>query len=201
MVVMVAVRTRGDTAYPAHPARQLMPGIVRELAAGKLLIASRDLPDGNFSETVILLADYGAEGAMGLILNRQSDIPVSKAFPKLKAVSPGARIFVGGPVGTTKVVGLLRARNPEKNVRHIVSDIFLVAEREPLEGLIGSDTDSRHFRVYFGYAGWASGQLEHEAVEGAWHVVSADPDLVFDPDPATIWQREIRRTEGLMARR
>ena len=201
MVVMVAVRTRGDTAHPAHPGRQLMPGIVRELAAGKLLIAGRDLPDGNFAETVILLADYGAGGAMGLILNRQSDIPVSRAFPKLKAAPPDARIFVGGPVGTTKVVGLLRARSPEKDVRHIVSDIFLVAEREPLEGLIGSGADARHFRVYFGYAGWAPGQLEHEAVEGAWHVVSADADLVFDPDPATIWQREVRRTEGLMARR
>ena len=57
MVVMVAVRTRGDTAHPAHPGRQLMPGIIRELAAGKLLIAARELPDGNFAETVILLAD------------------------------------------------------------------------------------------------------------------------------------------------
>jgi putative transcriptional regulator len=200
VLASVALRTRGD-AVPGSAAPQLVPGIVRELATGKLLVASRDLPDPNFSETVILLADYNSEGAMGLIVNRQTEVPVSRAFPRLKRVSPLARIYAGGPVDRTKVFGLLRAKTPGKDVRHIVSEIYLVATREPLEGLIDSGTDPEHFRVYVGYAGWGPGQLEKEAVAGAWHVLAGDPALVFDPDPASIWRREIQRTEGLLARR
>jgi putative transcriptional regulator len=199
ILASVALRTRGD-ATPGRTARQLVPGIVRELAAGKVLIASRDLPDPNFSETVILLADHNSEGTMGLIINRQTEIPVARAFPQLKRVSPLGRIYAGGPVDTTKVLGLLRAKSPGKDVRQIASEIYLVATREPLEGLISSGTDPDHFRVYIGYAGWAPGQLEREAVAGAWHVVPGDPALVFDPDPSSVWRREIQRTEGLMAR-
>jgi len=99
------------------------------------------------------------------------------------------------------MVGLLRARAPGQDVRRVVSDIYLVATREPLEKLIASGADPDHFRVYFGSAGWAPGQLEHEVVEGAWHVAPADAALVFDPDPSSVWRREIRLTEGLMALR
>ena len=199
ILTSVALRTRGDAVR--GDVRQLVPRIVRDLAVGKLLIASRELPDPNFSETVILLADYSSEGAMGLIINRQTDVPVARAFPKLKNVSPLARMYAGGPVGTTKAVGLLRTKAPGKDVRRIVSEIFLAATRESLEGLIASGTDPDHFRVYVGYAGWGPGQLERETAAGAWHVVSGDPALVFDPDPSSVWRREIQRTDGLLARK
>jgi putative transcriptional regulator len=194
----VALRTRGDVT----PGRaQLVPGVVRELAVGKLLIAARGLPDGNFSETVILLATFGSEGAMGLIINRQTEIPLARAFPQLKTVSPLARVYAGGPVATTRMIGLLRATKAPQDVRHIVSDIYLVATREPLESLIAAGADPERLRVYFGSAGWAPGQLEREAADGAWHVVPGDPALVFDPEPSSVWRREIRRTEGVMAAR
>jgi putative transcriptional regulator len=183
------------------PTAQLLPGVVKELATGKLLIAARDLPDGNFSETVILLADYSSEGAMGLIINRETEVPLARAFPQLKQVSARARIFAGGPVATTRMIGLLRTTAPAADVRHIVRDVYLVATREPLEGLIASGADPNRFRVYFGYAGWAPGQLERETVEGSWHVLQGESALIFDPDPSSVWRRQIRRTDGLMAAR
>ena len=64
--------------------RQLRSGAVKELAAGKLLVAVRGLPDPNFSETVILLAEHGADGSMGLVINRRTDVPIARAFPDLK---------------------------------------------------------------------------------------------------------------------
>jgi putative transcriptional regulator len=202
ILTSVALRTRGDAARGTDfPSPQLVPGVVRELATGKLLIAARNLPDGNFAESVILLADYSTEGAMGLIINRRTEIPLARAFPQLKTVSPEARIYAGGPVATTRMVGLLRARTAGQDLRRIGPEIYMVTTREPLEGLIASGANPDHFRVYFGYAGWAPGQLEREAIDGAWHVVPADAALVFDPDPSSVWRREIRRTEGLMAAR
>ena len=201
ILASVALRTRGDATRgsDARASRQLVPGVVRELAVGKLLIAARDLPDGNFSETVILLADYSSEGAVGLIINRETEVPLARAFPQLKQVSALARIFAGGPVATTRMIGLLRTTTPAADVRHIVADVYLVGTREPLENLIASGAEPNRFRVYFGYAGWAPGQLERETVEGAWHVLEGESALIFDPDPSSVWRRQVRRTDGRMA--
>jgi putative transcriptional regulator len=195
VLTSVALRTRGD----ALRRPQLVPGVVKALAPGKLLVAARDLPDGNFSETVILLVDFNREGAMGLVINRQTEMPLAEAFPKMKKIPVQARIYAGGPVATTSMVGLLRAAKSASNVRHVVGDVYLVSERDPLQRLIEDGADPNRFHLYFGYAGWGPGQLEMEALHGAWHVVEDDGALVFDPDPSTVWRRQIRRTEGLMA--
>ena len=51
--------------------------------------------------------------------------------------------------------------------------------------------------MYVGYAGWGPGQLERETLHGSWHVFRADTAVVFDPDPDTLWQRQVRRTEEI----
>jgi putative transcriptional regulator len=54
--------------------------------------------------------------------------------------------------------------------------------------------------VYVGYAGWRAAQLEAEIRQGAWHVFEPEAEPLFDPEPETLWRRQIRRTEALMAR-
>src|SRR5271169_783208 len=81
-----------------------------DLAAGKMLVASRDLPDPNFAKTVVLLVQYDEDGVVGLILNRRSKVPISRLLDDL----PGARnrrdpVYAGGPVGTTEVLALVRS--------------------------------------------------------------------------------------------
>lgn len=179
-------------------AAQLRPGALRELAAGKVLIASRGLGDPNFVQTVVLLADHNEKGSMGLVINRRSEIPVSSVFPHL-ARTWKAAIFIGGPVSPTAVLALLRTAAPPAESRHITADLHVITTREPLEMLVSQGPGLTHFRLYAGYAGWGPGQLERETVHGAWHVLSADPSIAFDSDPPTLWEREIRRTEGRLA--
>lgn len=192
-------------AGPAAPGTftgQLLPGPVKELAPGKLLVAARELLDPNFSETVVLLADYNRQGAMGVIINRRTQVPVARLFPTLKqAPGQAPRLYLGGPVAATGVLGLLRSEAPRKDSRHVIGDLYLVASREPLEALIASGVGPSRFRVYLGYAGWAPGQLESETAHGSWHVVQGEVDVVFDSDPGSVWQRQIRRTEERMVRR
>jgi putative transcriptional regulator len=173
---------------------------VKALAGGKLLIAARGLPDGNFSRTVILLIAYNDKGAMGVVVNRRADLPLARVFPDL--ASPGASVsqaFLGGPVERTGAIGLVRGPDTPADARHIVDGVSLVSTREALEGLVKAGTTPSRFRVYLGYAGWGPGQLDAETLEGSWHVASGEAGVVFDPDPAATWQRQIARTEVTFA--
>ena len=181
---------------------QLRRGAVRDLAAGKLLVAARSLPDPNFAETVVLLADYSEEGAMGLIVNRQTEVTLARLMPGLQnAKSRAAFAFLGGPVAVPGVLALLRSPTARGDTRHIVGDVYLVNTSEVLDELLSSGAAQNQLRVYVGYAGWGAGQLDRETATGAWHVLEGTGDIVFDPDPDTTWQRLIRRTEGLSVER
>ncbi|MBK5297257.1 MAG: YqgE/AlgH family protein [Vicinamibacteria bacterium] len=184
---------------PGGAAVQLLPGAVKELAAGKLLVAARGLPDPNFFETVILLAEHSGEGAMGLVVNRRTDVSIARLFPNLaQGQGRPSALYAGGPVAADGVVALLRSTAPRSDGRRVLDDLYMVANREGLQGLISQGADQSRFRVYLGYAGWGPGQLERETTQGAWHVFRADTGVVFDPDPDSLWQRQVRRTEDRM---
>ena len=186
---------------PGPAGGQLRSGAVRELAAGKLLVAARGLPDPNFSQTVILLAQHSAEGSMGLVINHRTDVPVARLFPNLKqAQGQTSALYVGGPVSQDGVLALLRSTSPAPDSRRVLEDVYMVATAKAIEEPIMAGIDQSRFRVYLGYAGWGAGQLERETVHGSWHVFRADGAVIFDPQPETVWQRQIRRTEERMAR-
>jgi putative transcriptional regulator len=79
-----------------------LPGFCQtdDLAVGRFLVASRDLGDPNFAKTVILLVHYSEDqGAVGLVVNKRTDVPISRVFHDLKEASGRHDpVFVGGPV-------------------------------------------------------------------------------------------------------
>src|SRR5258707_9969875 len=84
-----------------------------EWLAGRVLLASPSLRDPNFERTVVLIAVHGAEGAMGVVLNRPSEATVAQAAPQLEpAVGDSERMFVGGPVQTSSIVFLAEFLDP-----------------------------------------------------------------------------------------
>jgi putative transcriptional regulator len=180
-------------------AAQLVPGEIKSLAVGKLLVASRDLPDPNFSETVVLLAQVTAEGAMGVIVNRETTVPLARVLPEFKPPS-GAVVFMGGPVEADGVVALARSARSLGDSPPVFADVYLVTARATLEEQLAAGVGRDRLRVYLGYSGWDRGQLETETLHGAWHVVPGDAAVVFDDDPDSLWEREIKKTEGLLAR-
>ncbi len=180
----------------------LQRGDVSALAAGKLLVSARRLADPNFANTVILLVDYGREGAVGLIVNRRSEATLARLFPNVApSLASASHAFFGGPVQKTQAMALVRAPEAPASARPVVDGIHLVASRPALETLIASGPAASRFRVYFGYAGWSPGQLEAETAEGAWHVLGGDAGVVFAQDPSATWPQQIVRTEVIQARR
>ena len=192
----LAISLDASRATPRQPGPDV---IVRELAAGKMLVAARNLPDPNFTDTVVLLVQYSREGAAGLVINRPSDIPLSKVLPDLAATARvGTTAFIGGPVSQQAVLALSRAACDA--CPPLGREVYLVNTPDALTQRLANGADTRQVRVYLGYAGWGPGQLEAETRQHAWRVLDADARVVFDPQPATVWRRLITRTEAVLAR-
>jgi putative AlgH/UPF0301 family transcriptional regulator len=173
---------------------------VHDLGAGKLLVASRDLADPNFAQTVVLLVRYDAEGVVGLILNRRTDVPLSKVLKDLKAARDRSdRVYLGGPVERPAVLALLRSTTRLEGAPRIFDGTYLIASKDLFEQTVSKQPDAAVFHVYLGYAGWAKEQLQMEVALGAWFIFQADNDTVFNLDPDSLWQHLIRKTELKMA--
>jgi putative transcriptional regulator len=173
-----------------------------DLAIGKFLVASRDLGDPNFAQTVILLVHYGDDkGAVGLVVNRRTDVPLSRVFEDLKeAKGRTDPAYVGGPVELNSVLALWKTSTKPDNATRLFRDVYLVSSKGMLKAAIATGVDAAAFHIYVGYAGWGPGQLEHEVELGAWHIMPADSATVFHADPDSVWPRLIRRTETQVAR-
>ena len=170
------------------------PGLREKLAKGKFLVASRQLNDPNFSETVVLLIEYGPEGAMGLVVNRPSNVKLSTVFPDTKELKQRKdTIYVGGPVAVNQMLLLIRSAQAPKDSISVLEDVHISSSWKVLEGLIRETEGDLRFRLFAGYAGWAPSQLDFERSRGDWHVLKAEADSVFAQDPGALWQELIRR--------
>jgi putative transcriptional regulator len=167
--------------------------------AGSLLVASPTLDDPNFTRSVILMLDHDGDGALGVILNRPSEISACDALPGWAQVaSEPAVVHMGGPVTPQVVVCLGRARSgvTPTGWTSLAGRIGAVdLDRSP-DDLAGSLDGLRFFA---GYAGWGAGQLETELRLGGWIVVPAEPDDAFTSSPETLWSRVLRRQGGELA--
>ncbi len=201
VIVAAAILGLPGSRLSARPSGQLIPGPVKELATGKILIAQRDLPDPNFTRTVVLIVELNNEGTVGLILNRRSDVTLASVFERITPHEGSSPVFyVGGPLQIDGVIGLLRADTGPKDTHHVFGDIYVTSGRESLEDMVAAGADPSRFRAYLGYAGWGPGQLERETAQGSWRVLKSVAGTVFDPNPDSLWDRLINQTDGLSAR-
>jgi putative transcriptional regulator len=173
-----------------------------ELAVGRFLVASRDLGDPNFAKTVILLVHYNeGQGSVGLVINKRTDVPISRVFEDLKeARGRHDPVYIGGPVDLNSVLALLKSASKLDGAEKVFGDVYLISDKNVLTRTLASAADAAAFHAYIGYAGWSAHQLEHEVELGAWHIMPADAGTVFHADPDSVWERLIRRTEIQIAR-
>jgi putative transcriptional regulator len=188
-----------ESAVRLAQAQSMRPA---DLAAGKLLVASPDLPDPNFAKTVVLLVQYDADGVIGLILNRRSKVPISRVLDEMAgAKNRKELVYAGGPVGRTDVLALVRSSHPPGDAMRVFGDVFLASSKEALEKTFAAATDAAAVHVYLGYSGWTAPQLEHELELGAWYIFQGSAKAVFDSDPDALWPQLIRETEARVASR
>ncbi|MBI4519157.1 MAG: YqgE/AlgH family protein [Deltaproteobacteria bacterium] len=178
---------------------QLPPAAVAP-AKGRFLVASRGLLDPNFSETVVLLLDYGAGGAMGVVINRPTEVRLATALPDVKELRDRSdRIFLGGPVAVNAMLALIRSSRPPAGAQLVFGDVYASGSLKVLRQAVAKSGKRPRLRAYAGYAGWGPGQLDRELARGDWHVTTADAVTIFESEPARAWPQLIERLSGQWA--
>lgn len=163
---------------------------------GKLLVAAPTLLDPNFARTVVLVTEHSEEGAMGIVLNRPAEALARELVPELAEIAGEAPLYVGGPVQPEAVVLLAEFSDPDAAAWIVAADVGLASAERDLEELTEA---VRRGRLYAGYSGWGSGQLEAELEEESWIVEPPLPAELFPDDPASLWSDVLRRKGGRYA--
>lgn len=165
---------------------------------GRLVVASPAMLDPNFRRTVVLLIEHGEEGALGVVLNRATEMPVGEPLPAWHdhAAEP-AVVFVGGPVQRGSAICLGRSTTAIRSPGW--APVFDAIGTVDLNDPPAEIPDVAQVRVFAGHAGWGPLQLEDEMDEGAWVVCDADPADVLDPEPDLMWDRVVERQPGVVA--
>lgn len=160
--------------------------------SGRILVARPDLHDPNFDATLTLILEHSDEGALGLVLNRPSRLAMADAFPDWEelAAEPDV-VFAGGPVDRDALIALGRSDRCDGALVLGAHSVDLDAQ----PALVEAEGITK-VRVFAGYAGWGSGQLEGEIVNQGWWVVDAGIDDLFTDDPNELWARVLRRQEA-----
>jgi putative transcriptional regulator len=176
-------------------------------ACGRLLVATPDLEDPNFALAVVLLLEHDAEGTVGVVLNRPSQLRVAEALPTPPA-GPGSSwedlaaapdvVFVGGPVQPNAVIALARVAEVTDPARWepVLGDLGVIRLGE---GPVPEVGEIRALRIFAGYAGWGAGQLDAELAEGSWFCVDAEVRDCTTAAPRKLWHAVLRRQGGVFA--
>jgi putative transcriptional regulator len=165
---------------------------------GQLLVATPDLEDPNFRQTVVYMIHHDEGGAMGLVLNRVlGSGPLDKVLEGLGIDPHGEHkvdieLHYGGPVEAGRIFML---HTPEYRVANtvVVSDLAALTVTPEILEDIAAGKGPKHTMLALGYAGWGPHQLEDELAAGAWLVVQPDEALLFDEKTDTKWQRAFDR--------
>ncbi|MBI5378832.1 MAG: YqgE/AlgH family protein [Nitrospirae bacterium] len=171
------------------------------LKAGIFLVAGPRLTDPNFAQSVVLLIEYGENGAIGLIINRRTEVSAADVLPETEEYKGLAQpIFFGGPVHTRRIFALIPSGRAVEGAKQVIRGVHFTGNKDVLQHAL-KDKDLRgKLRFFAGYAGWAPGQLESEMRRGGWIPTKAEAERVFDKDPEKLWHRLLKIPEGIQVR-
>jgi putative transcriptional regulator len=159
--------------------------------ANHFLIAMPALADPNFARTVTLICEHSADGAMGLVINRVTELHLRDILEQLEiaSTSPLASlpVYLGGPVQNNRGFVVHEPLGSWDSTLPVTETIGVSTSRDILDA-IAHDRGPDHCLITLGYAGWGAGQLEREISENAWLSVPARRDILFDLAPEQRWR-------------
>ncbi|MCL4113725.1 UNVERIFIED_CONTAM: hypothetical protein GTU68_063605 [Idotea baltica] len=172
--------------------------MAHQTTAGKLLIATPAIGDGNFEQSIIYVLHHDLDGALGVVINRASELLVEELLPRWGDLTsePGL-IFSGGPVETDGFIGVAQAVGPQpEGIVEVPGTTVVTVDLEKDPALTAAHID--RLRLFRGYAGWGAHQLDTELSAGAWFTVAAEPDDLWSAAPGDLYDRVLRRQSGEM---
>jgi len=168
------------------------------------LIAMPGLEDDTFAKSVVYLCEHSERGALGLVINKPSDINLQSLLQKVdldlrRDDLTDTPVFQGGPVQTERGFVLHDAMQADSakpedsgysSTLSIPGGLEMTTSKDVLEAL-STGAGPRRVLVTLGYASWGEGQLESEIAENTWLTVGADPSVIFDTPVGQRWDRAL----------
>jgi putative transcriptional regulator len=156
-----------------------------------LLVARAELRDSDFAGAVVLVMNNLGPAPIGVVINRPTQVPVSRLFPQLKRLaSLHDKLYFGGPVEFGSVWFLFRAANAPEHAIKAVDGIYLSANRNLLLKLLDREKPMEGLRIFVGHSGWAPGQLEAEIARGDWALERAGSEAIFNGKSEHPWPEQ-----------
>jgi putative transcriptional regulator len=156
--------------------------------ADHFLIAMPSMLDPIFGGTVVYLCEHNASGALGVIINKATDMTMEVLFERIGLeleIAPSAGdvgqkpVMFGGPVQVERGFVLHAPHGNFSSMMTVTDDIALTTSKDVLESVASGD-GPRRVLVTLGCAGWSAGQLEQEIGRNGWLTVRADHSIIFD---------------------
>ncbi|MBK6637425.1 MAG: YqgE/AlgH family protein [Rhodocyclaceae bacterium] len=155
--------------------------------AHHFLIAMPNMADPNFSRTLIYVCEHNSDGALGVIINRPTEMSLGELFERVDITmeegEPQQRfarlpVYYGGPVQPDRGFVLHRPAGTWQSTLTVNHEMGLTSSRDILQNM-GTHAEPAQVLVTLGYAGWTAGQLEWELAQNAWLTVAAEPAVIF----------------------
>lgn len=158
------------------------------------LVAMPSLNDTYFERSLIYLCEHNAKGAMGIVINRPSDILLDELLLQInvkdshdKNNNAETKILLGGPVTPERGFVVHSTQTGWKQSKVLTNELMLTTSQDILASL-GTNNSPTEFIVSLGASVWDRGQLEQELSDNAWLTIPAEHNLLFDVDYDLRWQ-------------
>ncbi len=157
----------------------------------QFLIAMPALADRNFAQTVTLVCEHNAQGALGIVINRPMQMRLGEVFEQLSLSPQDQRLHEqallhGGPVQPDRGFVIHRASDPWDATLVVSERIHVTTSRDILTAMAEGRAPAP-LSMALGYAGWEAGQLEAEVAQNAWLTVPCDERILFDTPYEQRW--------------
>ena len=158
--------------------------------SNQFLVAMPGLEDNNFSHSVTLLCEHSDKGALGLIINRPTDLRLSEMLDQMGVergqLSGDPIVYWGGPVQPERGFVVHSGPRAWDSTLKLDEDLYITTSRDVL-GAIGRGEGPERYIVALGYAGWGEGQLESEIMSNSWLNTPVDRSVLFGTPAPERW--------------
>jgi len=156
------------------------------------LIAMTSLEDGNFSQSVTYICEHDENGALGITINRLSDIRLSEILSQLHIIPSTdnvleQNILTGGPVQVDRGF-ILHSPHGKWESSLQVTDQIAVTTSQDIMQAIANNEGPKNYLIALGYAGWGPGQLEYEISQNSWLSCPATEEILFNTPIDKRWK-------------
>lgn len=151
------------------------------------LIAMPSMADPNFSRTLTFICEHNEQGALGIVINRPTELNLGSLFKQIDITLPNPNVaklpvYFGGPVQTDRGFVLHQPIGSWQSTLVVHDSVGLTTSKDILQS-VGAGKGPERMLISLGYAGWSAGQLEEEIKANGWLTVEAEPDVIFALSP------------------